>query len=369
MTLNSQIPRTASADAKSRRHIVPLAFVTAIGLAAASYLYLRTPTDTPTADKVAFNAVPTIVAPQQATAMPEVKPVTETRPVANTTPSAPLPTPSAPKAVPVATPLATTPTRIAPPSAMTIGGALAMVAGDPVGARLALTQLVDGSALTGPDFATAIATLRELNARLVFSSTVAPGDPFMRVYKVESGDTLAKIAKAMSVQTDWRFIQRINGLKTERSLRVGQNLKVPVGAFHAEITKGSYLMRLYAGEGAGRVIVAAFPVGLGELDSTPTGAFMVRPKSKLVNPEWRNPRTGEHFQPDDPKNPIGERWIGLVGVEAQNQGFKGYGIHGTTEPDSVGKQASMGCVRMYDDDVAVAYELLTEPNSTVVIKP
>jgi len=128
-------------------------------------------------------------------------------------------------------------------------------------------------------------------------------------------------------------------------------------------------MKIYAGEGPSRVLIAIFPVGLGELNSTPTGAFMVRPKSKLINPEWNNPRTGEHFASDDPKNPIGERWIGLIGVEPQNQGFKGYGIHGTVDPASIGKQASMGCVRMSDADIELVYEFLTEPNSTIVIAP
>jgi lipoprotein-anchoring transpeptidase ErfK/SrfK len=59
----------------------------------------------------------------------------------------------------------------------------------------------------------------------------------------------------------------------------------------------------------------------------------------------------------------------LIGVEAHNQGFKGYGIHGTVDPASIGKQASMGCVRMSDADVELVYEFLTEPNSTIVIAP
>src|SRR5581483_9610586 len=37
-------------------------------------------------------------------------------------------------------------------------------------------------------------------------------------------------------------------------------------------------------------------------------------------------------------NPVGTRWMGLS--------QKGYGIHGTNEPHSVGKAASHGCIRM-----------------------
>ncbi len=244
-----------------------------------------------------------------------------------------------------------------------------MAQADPVGARLALTQLIDRRELAANELAAAAHALREINSKIFFSPTVVVGDSTTRTYVVQSGDSLSRIAKRNDVQTDWRLIQRINSMKSEKALRVGQNLKIPVGAFHAEVSKSDYQLRIYAGEGEQRVIVAIFTVGLGELNSTPTGAFMVRPKSKLINPEWNNPRTGEHFASDDPKNPIGERWIGLIGVEAHNQGTKGYGIHGTVDPASIGKQASMGCVRMSDADVEVVYELLTEPNSTIMITP
>jgi lipoprotein-anchoring transpeptidase ErfK/SrfK len=46
----------------------------------------------------------------------------------------------------------------------------------------------------------------------------------------------------------------------------------------------------------------------------------------------------------------------------------GYGIHGTIEQDSIGRQASMGCIRMRPDDVALVYEMLSE-HSTVQIRP
>ncbi len=387
MTLHSQTPRTSSLMRPSQRRFIPIALVTALGMGAAVYLYIGKTDATPTAEKVSANTVPPSPVAVAPPAAPKVAPATDTRPVAivaataapmATVPAMILAVPAVPVAVPApapapapvtATPVAAAVATPRAAIASTLPTALAMIAGDPVGARLALTRLVDSGTLTGTDYASALGALQEINAKLVFSPTVAPGDATMRTYTVASGDSLSKIAKRNDVQTDWRFIQRINLLKSEKSLRVGQALKIPVGAFHAEISKSNYLMRIYAGEGPSRVIVATYIVGLGELNSTPTGAFMVRPKSKLINPEWRNPRTGEHFQPDDPKNPIGERWIGLIGVDLDNQGFTGYGIHGTVEPDSIGKQASMGCVRMRDSEVAAVYELLTEPNSTVVIAP
>ena len=109
-------------------------------------------------------------------------------------------------------------------------------------------------------------------------------------------------------------------------------------------------------------------MGLGALDSTPTGLFRIRTGSKLVNPPWTNPRTGEYFEPNDPLNPIGEHRLGFEGIEARTKDLQGYGIHGTIEPSSIGMSESMGCVRLLDDDVALLYETLTEGNSTVVIR-
>jgi len=50
-------------------------------------------------------------------------------------------------------------------------------------------------------------------------------------------------------------------------------------------------------------------------------------------------------------NPLGNRWIGL------NQ--KGYGIHGTNEPRSIGKAASHGCIRMAKADLEELFTLVS----------
>lgn len=367
MTLDSQQPRSSSATlfGANRRKLIPiaLALVAAAGVAGGTF-YFTGNDKTPTTDRVSTNAVPPTtatpsVAPiiaQKTIEMPASSAKSGAQPVAMTAPVA-----GGGVAMQPATPSA--------PSTTNLATTLAMTQADPISARLALTRLLDRHELNAAEEFAAMTSLRELNAKLFFSPAMSVSDPFIRVYTVQPGDTLSKIAKKNDVQTDWRIIQRMNGMKSEKSLRVGQKLKLPVGAFHAEVSKSNFQMKIYAGEGPSRVLIAIFPVGLGELNSTPTGAFMVRPKSKLINPEWNNPRTGEHFASDDPKNPIGERWIGLIGVEAQNQGFKGYGIHGTVDPASIGKQASMGCVRMSDADVELVYEFLTEPNSTIVIAP
>ena len=60
----------------------------------------------------------------------------------------------------------------------------------------------------------------------------------------------------------------------------------------------------------------------------------------VSNPAWYGP--GKVIAPGR-SNPLGTRWLGL--------NRKSYGIHGTNEPRSIGRNASHGCVRMRNRDV------------------
>lgn len=242
-----------------------------------------------------------------------------------------------------------------------------LAANRPIEARRMLTQALESEGMDAVNANRIRESLTQLNERLVFSPEVVQGDPFSVAYVVRSGDALARIATGQGLHVDWRFIQRINRIQRPESIRVGQTLKLVRGPFHAVVHKREFRMDIYLGEGAERVYVRSFPVGLGEFDSTPVGLFRVRPNSKLINPAWTNPRTGQSYHADDPQNPIGERWIGLEGVSESVRDLGGYGIHGTIEPQSIGTQASMGCVRMLAADVELVYEMLVEEKSSVRI--
>jgi lipoprotein-anchoring transpeptidase ErfK/SrfK len=237
----------------------------------------------------------------------------------------------------------------------------------PVEARAALSTALGTSGLAAADAAQVRSTLAQLSERLVFSPEILEGDPHAMPYVVQGGDSLARIAKRLSVQVDWRFIQRINRLGDANLIKPGQRIKIVTGPFHAIIDKAAKRMDLFLGDEGDLVYVRSYPVGLGQFNSTPVGLFRVRVGSKLVDPEWVNPRTRQRFAADDPANPIGERWIGLEGTDEATSGLQGYGIHGTIEPESIGGEASMGCVRMLADDVALVYEILTEGVSMVRI--
>ncbi|MEM7621903.1 MAG: L,D-transpeptidase family protein [Planctomycetota bacterium] len=213
--------------------------------------------------------------------------------------------------------------------------------------------------------------LSELNRDLVFGPTAIAGDPLSETYVVESGDSLSRIARKRELGTHWKLIQRVNGLTDPRRIRVGQSIKLVRGPFNVVVDKSEYRLDLFHGppdDPAQWMFVKSFTVGLGEGDSTPLGTFIVRENGKLENPGWVNPRNpAEKYDPDDERNPVGEFWVGIEGV-GEDAIYTGYGLHGTIEPQTIGTQASMGCVRMFPDDIAMMYETLTEGISRVIIR-
>lgn len=242
---------------------------------------------------------------------------------------------------------------------------------DRVGARALLSRVLREPRLSRAEANLLRDELSAINAQLVFGRVVEPGDPLVEEYKVAAGDSLSRIASRRELATHWKLIQRVNGLSDPTKIRLGQTLKLVRGPFHAIVDKSDFRMDIWHGPPSDPtrwIYIRSFDVGLGEADGTPVGTFVIS-ANKLENPGWVNPRDGqERYAPNDPKNPIGEFWLGLDGV-GTSQGVTGYGIHGTIDPSSVGRNLSMGCVRLRDEDIAVVYELLAEQVSVVDIVP
>ncbi|MNP12793.1 putative L,D-transpeptidase YkuD [compost metagenome] len=93
----------------------------------------------------------------------------------------------------------------------------------------------------------------------------------------------------------------------------------------------------------GNTVVRSFPVGIGKmLSQTPTGEFTII--NKQVNPG----------------GPFGALWMGLSKPH--------YGIHGTNDPSSIGREVSHGCIRMHNSDV-LTLSSLVPVNTRVTIRP
>jgi lipoprotein-anchoring transpeptidase ErfK/SrfK len=82
-----------------------------------------------------------------------------------------------------------------------------------------------------------------------------------------------------------------------------------------------------------------YPIAVGtRATPSPTGSFFI--VDRVTDPTYYHPNL---VVLPGPHNPLGTRWIGLS--------EKGYGIHGTNAPKSIGKAASHGCIRMARSDL------------------
>jgi hypothetical protein len=87
---------------------------------------------------------------------------------------------------------------------------------------------------------------------------------------------------------------------------------------------------------------------------SPMGTFTI--ERRVANPVYQH--DGKTVQPG-PANPVGTRWMGL--------NIRGYGIHGTNTPKSIGKAASHGCIRMAKVDLEELYDLVAVGDTVELI--
>ena len=168
------------------------------------------------------------------------------------------------------------------------------------------------------------------------------------VYEIKSGDNLANIAKKHGVTVD--LIKKVNGLEKD-TIYPGKKLKIPTYKISLIVDKSQNVLILKGDE----EVLKTYVVSTGLNNSTPVGVFKVT--DKLLNPTWY--KTGAVVPPDSPENVLGTRWMGI------NE--KGYGIHGTTEPDKLGQQVTAGCVRMRNDEVEELYSLVPSGTEVTIV--
>lgn len=236
--------------------------------------------------------------------------------------------------------------------------------GDLITARDRVNAAIVGGSLGGSDLADAKAFVASLNEKIILGTQKFPADKYNKAWKVEPGTALSKLCKRFDVTAE--LLCRVNGLSSPNKLKAGVTIKTIQGPFHLVVSKSAFTADLYLGDagGSGAMYVKTFKVGLGSDSSTPTGLWVVD-TGKVTNPVYYSPRGEGVIAGDDPKNPLGERWMPLKGLEGGAVGQESYGIHGTIEPDSIGKNMSMGCIRLLHDDIVELYDLLVEGKSKV----
>ncbi|MFA5008140.1 MAG: L,D-transpeptidase family protein [Candidatus Omnitrophota bacterium] len=178
--------------------------------------------------------------------------------------------------------------------------------------------------------------IEDINIKIIFSPIM---DKCAKKYVVKPNDSLAKIAKENN--TTIELIKRTNNLNSD-IIRPEQGLKVNACKFSIVVDKSQNLLFLKVGD----EIIKTYLVSTGKNNSTPVGVFKI--VNKQPNPTWF--KAGAVVPPDSPDNILGTRWLGLE--------VKGYGIHGTTMPGDLGKQVTLGCVRMRNEEVEELYDIV-----------
>lgn len=121
-------------------------------------------------------------------------------------------------------------------------------------------------------------------------------------------------------------------------------------------------LRVTLADGSSR----SFPIAVGRSrDLIPIGTTEIIRKRR--NPTWvptptmrRKDPTLPAAVPPGPRNPMGRYALDL--------GWTYYRIHGTNEPDSIGRAASSGCFRMLPKDIEAVYNLVGLGTRVTVIE-
>jgi lipoprotein-anchoring transpeptidase ErfK/SrfK len=93
-------------------------------------------------------------------------------------------------------------------------------------------------------------------------------------------------------------------------------------------------------------VVRIYRVAVGKASTpSPVGEFQIL--NRVSNPTYYH--KGQVIAAGK-SNPVGSRWMGLSA--------KGYGIHGTNQPNSIGKAASTGCIRMGKRDLEELFAIV-----------
>jgi lipoprotein-anchoring transpeptidase ErfK/SrfK len=151
---------------------------------------------------------------------------------------------------------------------------------------------------------------------------------------------------------DEEYLKRLNpGANFSRPgtiIRVA-NVGEPAKGKVARIVANKKLSEVFAYDADGKLI-ASYPATIGSTD-TPSPSGTVKVESVTLDPTYTyNPKVNfkqgknDHVLtiPPGPNGPVGSVWIALSKPT--------YGIHGTPDPDKIGKTSSHGCVRLTNWD-------------------
>jgi len=152
----------------------------------------------------------------------------------------------------------------------------------------------------------------------------------------------------------------------DMSLTTRREVQDPTGEPPGTLTINTKVRKLYLSLGDGRAL--EYGIGVGRQGFSWKGVAEIG--RKAFWPGWTPPPEMLARQPGLPEhmdggmeNPLGARALYLF------QGKKDtlFRIHGTNEPNSIGKAVSSGCIRMLDADVIDLYSRVAKGTRVVVL--
>ncbi len=221
-------------------------------------------------------------------------------------------------------------------------------AGDLAGARDIGLNIIADPAVAQFDQTWNQAALLVSKANTIILTSNAPAPEKIR-YIVKAGDSLDRIAR--NYRTTVRSLQKQNRIDFDSSrIHPEQVLHVYQGDWSIVVVKSRFVLLLMNGANLAKL----YHVGIGRQNRTPVGTFKII--NKEFEPAWTPP--GKNIPYGHPDNVLGTRWMGIEPTGDTDSTLRGYGIHGTWRPDTIGTAASEGCVRMQNDDVNELFDIV-----------
>ena len=336
--------------------VVVVAAAALVTLTVIAMKYLRPPEQLPPISPPAGISTPAWPAPVAGAGGPAVPAGSPAAPVGGT-PAASAADPKAPPVVGAAgnagTPAGgSLPAAAGPGEAIADDGLALAASGRVIQAQLRLSEALRAG-VDGPKGKAVREALMGLAERAQLSSARLPEDTYSKTYVVARGDSVTRIGQKFLIPNE--LVMKLNGMSSP-NLAAGQSIKVIQGPVNIEVSKSRHELQAWLGDTCIRVR----QVGIGKANSTPEGVFVV--KNKIVSPPYQpqHKAKSEFREGGAPDNPLGTRWIDIGNH---------YGIHGTIDPTSIGREVSEGCIRLNSKDVEELYDMVVAGGSKVTIRP
>jgi len=155
------------------------------------------------------------------------------------------------------------------------------------------------------------------------------------------------------VPPDWHYVEeaRKSGMRVVH-LNPGDTIDARTGQ-PASGSKQGFWSSLFGSSGGGAVIKVKGNTVVEDDGGTerelPPGKMIVAGDAVIV----------------PPVNTVQRHFKGVLGLYRLELG-DGYGIHGTDEPDKLGRNVSHGCVRLGDDDIARLYAMANVGDTVII---